>query len=172
MDQQLINLDDLKRDIFDEELSQTTREHAYYNYWMQYISSGHVLSRQDITELLRFDQWISSLGDIISHLCQHHQIKLDDVYWMKTKILSGTFAYKQLEAFEVVNNISLGWRTKYAAVSVLKANWAISQVLKAVPMNETEIARQLIASSNLGKNTKRWQIKAISSETNSLRPKT
>lgn len=80
---------------------------------------------------------------------------------MKNELLPNMFAYKQLMAVEIVHNAALNWPAKYVAVTDLKANWAISQVLQAVPANQIEAARYLITASALGKNTKRWQIEIL-----------
>jgi len=157
-----MNMRDLKQQIYDETLSPSTREHAYYNYWMQQAASSAALSREEMAEMLSCAHWVNPLGDIISYLCQTKKIDVDDAKWMKARIPSEAFAHKQLLALEAINNSSLNWKEKYMIAKGLKANWAISQILRDVPPEEVNDAQHLITSLNLGKNTRRWQLEVLS----------
>ena len=151
----------LNQKIYDETLSSVERQDNFNDYWMQHIASVEVLERQYLAEMLTFAQWDTSLGNIISYLCQHQKINSSDAQWMKDQLPADSFGYKQLAAFDCVHS-NLDWRSKYVYVKELKANWAISQILRAVHPEELEDARLFVASQNLGRNTKRWQLEILS----------
>ncbi len=156
-----MDLIDLKQQIYDEALSASDREHAFYNYWIHRATSSDELSNGELSEMLSFSQWINPIGEIISYLCEGNKLNKDNISFVKNRLLLDSFAFKQLTALEYLHS-SLDWKSKYAHAKELKANWAISKILRSVPAEELEDARLFIAAQDLGKNTKRWQLEILS----------
>ena len=158
----------LKTAYLDEHIDRHVREHAFYGYWVRTLHDMTCLSRQTISELLQFKQWISPLGDILYRACLKNAITQADALWLLSELPVGTFAHDQLSAFAVLGDATVDWKDKLTSVLNWRADWAARRLLMSFSVDQIGEAKIIIAQSRRPKASRSELLDAASQRLQSL----
>lgn len=148
--------EELRSQYVDLKLDNETREHAFYNYWLQKIKSENV-TRLDLEELLMYSDWWGPVNDIIGRLCDQNMLTDGDIDWLNLQLEGPAFqsnfqyAKKQIKASVILRDDRQSWTAKLHSFLGQNIVWAAKILLSSIDSQHIEDARQIVDASPVRK---------------------